>query len=128
MKRFARHKPNRMLRWTGTLAVLAAVFFYPLGSRAQDLSLSLFTDQAALDYPLGTPIKIMLVIKNDTGFELNTDKGFAQAELQKGLTLTTPSGERQRYTDEDLAFDMPPPIFINDLVAVPVSILQNELA
>ncbi len=125
MKRFDQHRRKRVLSSLGVLTALTIVLFFVQTSQAGicGLSLELFADQATSDYQLGDPVKIMLVIKNDTGFDLNTTRGFSQAELQKGLTLTTPSGEKRRFTDEDLIFDMPPPYFIDNLVGVPAETL-----
>ena len=125
MKRFDQHRRKRVPGKWGLLTALTIVLFCVQTAHAGicGLSLELFTDQATSDYQLGDPVKVMLVIKNDTGFDLNTTRGFSQTELHKGLTLTTPSGEQRRFTDEDLIFDMPPPFFINNQVGVPAETL-----
>ena len=127
MKRFDQPKRKRMPSPLVMLTALTIVLFWLQPSQAGicGISLELFTDQATTDYQLGDPVKVMLVIKNDTGFDLNTTRGFSQTELHKGLTLTTPSGEQRRFTDEDLIFDMPPPYFIDNLVGVPAEILPS---
>ncbi len=131
MKRCDPHNRRRMLAWTGALAILLARVVLPLQADAHicGLNLELFTAQADPHYTLGVdPVEVMLVIANETGFDLNTTRGFSQEEFHKGVILTTPSGERRQFVDADLTFDMPPPFFINDLVGVPAETLAADWA
>lgn len=134
------YKHNWVHRWTYTLALLVGLFVHPPTALTADcgLSLQMYTDQAnpGPEYPLGTPVKMMLVIKNETGFTLNTTRGFGQGDFYKGLILTTPSGERRQFVDEGIAFDAPPPLFIDylesntlqtkNLICVPAETLSED--
>ena len=54
-------------------------------------------DQSNIQIPLGVPIGLVMVITNETAWELYTKKGFSQTEFFKSLHLTDPNGEKYIY-------------------------------
>ena len=69
-------------------------------------------DQTDLQIPLGVPIGLVMVITNETAWELYTKKGFSQTEFFKSLHLTDPNGEKYIYIPEKETVDTMPPSIV----------------
>jgi hypothetical protein len=114
------------------ILMLAAPLFLPGSSQAEELcglSLGLYIPQGeGPQYDLGSPVKVILVIKNVTGFTLKTERGFSQVDLYQSLILTDPSGKAYKLTQSTKALDMPPPFFLNGRVAIPAEALPADWA
>lgn len=76
------------------------------------MTLELFTGQdAGPKYVLGSPIKLIMVLKNVSGGPLNTNHGFRDIELHRFLVITFPDGQKVSLAEAGIASDPPPPIF-----------------
>jgi hypothetical protein len=80
--------------------------------------LDLYVDEQShpdLRFALGVDaIRVSVVIKNDTPWPLNTDRGFSQVDLFKALILTDPNGKKHTYSKEaGKVFDVLPSISWN---------------
>lgn len=117
-----------------SILLLCSVLFLPGMSQGGELcgmDLGLYADQSAppnLQYALGSPIKVILVIKNVRGFTAATERGFSQVDLYKSLVLTDPAGKHYKYGEATKAVDMPPPFFLAGQPAIPAEVLQSGWA
>ena len=101
---------------------LTAALFCPgavWGEILSGLSLSLYADEENhpdLQFRLGIdPVKLIMVIKNETAWLINTREGFAQLDLHKSLILTDPGGTRYTPIKEGAkVFDVLPAISWNN--------------
>jgi hypothetical protein len=87
---------------------------HTLGANGSGLSLTLYINQAAhpnFQYVLGTPVKLVMVMKNASGWSVNTERGFSQVELPRSLVVTDPGGTRYSYGEATQALTPPPPVF-----------------
>ena len=110
---------KRLINYYGTRCVCAfAILFLWVGFmhhrhvwayESSGLSLSLHPDTAHADlkFTLGEPIKLIMVISNNTGSPITTDRGFSQVELHHSLILTDPGGKRHELVQENKAHKMP---------------------
>ncbi len=118
--------------WLFAVLMLGAHLFYPGNSQAEEicgLSLGLYLPQGeGPQYDLGSPVKVILVIKNVTGFTLKTERGFSQVDFYQSLILTDPSGKVYKLTQATKALDMPPPFFLNGRAAIPAEALPADWA
>ena len=72
-------------------------------------------EQSNLQIPLGFPIRLVMVITNETEWSLYTKKGFSQTEFYKSFHLTDPNEKKYIYIPEKETVDtMPPPIVYGD--------------
>jgi len=79
------------------------------------VAIAISGDQPNLEIPLGFPIGLVMLITNETEWELYTKQGFSQTEFFKSLHLTDPNGEKYIYIPEKETVDtMPPPIVYGD--------------
>ena len=98
------------------------------GQISSGLSLNLYADEQShpqLQYQLGIDaIEITMVIKNDTPWPVNTDRGFSKVDLHRALILTDPSGTKHAYSqDKAGAFDVLPAISFNQVPATEAEVL-----
>jgi len=115
-------------RWGLSIAVAAAVVLWGAvvaGASESGLSLSIYTDQnhPGFEYTLGEPIELIMVLKNVSGWELNTKKGFSEVELRRSLLVTGPEGKTYAFTEETGTVDPPPAVFIGELTTEPAETL-----
>jgi len=99
------------------------------GEVSSGLSLNLYADEQnhpQLQYQLGVDqIEITMVIKNNTQWSINTDRGFSQVDLHRALILTNPSGTKHAYSkDRAKAFDVLPGISYNQISVTEAEILS----
>lgn len=101
-----------LLMLAGAVLVLPAMVWAQNGA---GIRLTISVDQADADlmFPLGDPIKIMLVNENRSGWTINTERGFSQEELHHNLIVTDPSGSRLSLREEKEGHKMPPTLFLN---------------
>ena len=88
------------------------------GQVSSGLGLNLYPDKENypnLQYRLGIdPIKLIVVIKNETEWMISTNKGFSQVDLHQALILTDPNGTRYTPSKADAeVFDVLPSISWN---------------
>lgn len=126
---------HRMTLLRFFVMVAAGVFLvWPgetMGDEMCGMDLNLYADKNAptdLHYDMVAPIKLILVIKNVSGFTAATERWFTQVDLYKSLILTDPSGKKFKYTQAIKAIDMPPPFFLEGKAAVPAEVLQADWA
>ena len=98
------------------------------GEVSSGLSLNVYADEQnhpQLQFQLGVDqIELIMVIKNETEWTINTKKGFSQVDLHKALLLTDPSGMKHAFTREnDRVFDVLPAISFNQVPAAKAEIL-----
>jgi hypothetical protein len=101
---------------------------HTLGANGSGLSLTLYINQAAhpnFQYVLGTPVKLVMVMKNASGWSVNTERGFSQVELPRSLVVTDPGGTRYSYGEATQALTPPPPVFWKGLATAPADILPT---
>jgi hypothetical protein len=75
-----------------------------------------FTDQDHPDlrFQLGLdPVKLIMVIKNETNTPIATARGFSQAEFHRALIVTDPGGVRHVVGEGHKLHKMDPPFFLN---------------
>ena len=89
------------------------------GEVSSGMSLSLFTDEDNYpnhQYLLGVDaVEIIMVVKNENGWSVNTDRGFTQVDLHQSLVLTDPNGTKHSLSEEGaLILDVPPAISWNN--------------
>ncbi len=127
---------NDGVRWLSFLAIL---FLFPAlryhgnawggGLPSSGLSLSLQTDLAYSDrkFVLGTdPIKIIMVIRNETSGSIVTDIGFGQVELHRSLMVTDPGGKKHVLAEGAESHNMPPPLSLGDTQWLPAEELKEN--
>jgi hypothetical protein len=81
-----------LICWLGISFFLATG---ALGELTSGVTLTLHADtenHPELYYQLGDPVKLIMVIKNESQWPINTERGFSQTELHKALVLTDPNG------------------------------------
>jgi len=105
------------------------------GADGSGLSLNLLSDIAnpTNEYPLSDsaqyPIKLIMVLKNISGQQINVERGLSQVELHRSLIVTDPCKnilELDPEAVETLVFDAPPPRFVGGRPQVPAEILQAD--
>ena len=82
-----------------------------------------------LQYKLGDdPIKITLVIKNESHWSINTEKGFSQVDLHNFLILTGPNGTKHTLNKDDAqVLDVLPAISLNQVPVTEAEILPADV-
>jgi hypothetical protein len=105
------------------------------GADGSGLTLNLLSDPAnpTNTYPLGEtpqyPIKLIMVLKNTSGQQINVERGLSQVELHRTLIVKDPCEkilELDPEAAETLVFDAPPPRFVGGRPLVPAEILQAD--
>jgi hypothetical protein len=105
------------------ILLLGITVFSVDAAQAEDgsgMSLALYGDPDYPDarYPLSTDaedyIKLIIVLKNISGWPLSIDSGLSQIELPTTLILTDPCGITHELSPEagEFAFDAPPPLSV----------------
>jgi hypothetical protein len=135
MKRFLGNKKTKGL-WFITILLFWASLLSPKLAAAggpSGLSLNLYVKKDAfgnpvLRYTLGDEqdkIPLIIVIKNESKWPINTDLGFSQVECDQYLTLTDSKGKKfTALIEEKLAPEMPPPLFWKQWETVPAEVLE----
>jgi hypothetical protein len=82
------------------------------------LSLNIYVEPGAgeaLEYGLDVdPVKLFLVLKNESGRAIVTERNFSLEELHHSLIITDPNGARHILRPSDEIHKMPMPFFINE--------------
>ena len=110
---------------------LAGIFFlFPGSLMAQDpsgMSLKLLLLENRINYSMSDEAGIGMigVIKNETGWSINTNVGIQEIELENYLIATDPCGEKHiAVRDIKAPADMPPSSTWGDLETVPAEVIQ----
>lgn len=112
MKRFIHNFGTRYLRILAILFLWAGFMHHGQvwAYESSGLSLGLHPDTAHPDlkFILGQePVKLIMVISNNTGEPITTDRGFSQVELHHSLIVIDPGGKRHELRQEDKDHKMP---------------------
>jgi len=104
-----------------TLVWSALLFSSPAWGIEPGVSLKISTPDKEQDptFILGSPVKLVMIIKNDTNFPVNTERGFSKLEPQRFLVLIDPQGTYHVVGGTVTSGDAPPPFFLGDKTAVP---------
>ena len=118
MKRFIHNFGTRYVRILAILFLWAGFMHHghvwAYESSGLNLSLHPDTTHAYLKFTLGEPIKLIMVINNNTGGTITTDRGFSQVELHRSLIIVDPGGKRHELGQEDKGHKMPQAFPRND--------------
>ena len=90
------------------------------GEITSGMNLTLYADEQnhpELIYQLGVdPVALTMVIKNETPWSVNTNRGFSEVDLHRALIITDPNGIEHAITDEgEETFDVLPSISLNQI-------------
>jgi len=104
-----------------TLVWSALLFSAPAWGIGPGVSLKISTPDKEQDptFILGSPVKLAMIIKNDTNFPVSTERGFTKLEPQRFLVLIDPQGAYHVVGGTVTSGDAPPPFFLGDKTAVP---------
>ena len=115
---------NRLEKIFVAIALIVTACFGPFGPTpgvAYDeagINMQVFTvgkDSVQPAYLLGEEkITLLLVIRNETGKSIITERGFSQVELDDALIIKDPNGTRHLLRDVDDAHFMRMPYFLNN--------------
>jgi hypothetical protein len=96
----------------------ASLFGVAWGYNSPGLSLNIYVEPGAggaLEYDLGKePVKVFLVLKNESSRTIVTERDFSVEELQHSLIVTDPNNVRHILRPSDETHKMPMPYFINE--------------
>jgi hypothetical protein len=105
----------------GMICCLGINFFHTartFGELTAGVTLTLHADTVNhpdLQYQLGDPVQLIMVIKNETQWPINTERGFSQIELHKALVLNDPNGATHTLSSEgSQVFDPLPALSIDN--------------
>ena len=128
MKRLFRDYGTRRLLVIICIACTAFMFYGPVwGIDSPGLSLRIYGDEnyPDLKFPLGQPVKVIMVIKNDTNFDINAERGFSKLEPHRHLVLFAPDGTQHVLGANVMSGDAPPPFFLGNRATVPAEKLPG---
>ena len=77
-------------------------------------------------FVLGSAVRLEMIIKNDTNFPVNTERGFSKLEPHRFLVLIDPAGTHHVVGGIVTSGDAPPPFFLGDKTAVPAESLPAK--
>jgi len=77
-------------------------------------------------YVLGSAVSLEMIIKNDTDFPVNTERGFSKLEPHRFLVLIDPQGTHHVVGGIVTSGDAPPPFFLGEKTAVPAESLPAK--
>ena len=125
--------------WMGCFALITVIWLVMgllhtgnvWGAVSSGLSLNIYADEQnhpQLQFQLGDdPIELIMVIKNDTQWPINTKRGFSQVNLQRSLILTDPNGMKHAVTTENnKAYDVLPAISFNQVPTAKAEVLPED--
>jgi hypothetical protein len=111
--------------WAATLCCSIAWGFDSPG-----MSLNIYVEPGAggaLEYDLGEdPVKLFVVLKNESGRVIVTERDFSLEELHHSLIITDPKGVRHILRPGDETHKMPMPFFINEKAWSPAEKLPAD--
>jgi hypothetical protein len=100
------------------------------GFDSPGLSLNIYVEPGtgeALEYGLDVdPVKLFLVLKNESGRAIVTERDFSLEELHHSLIITDPNGARHILRPSDEIHKMPMPFFINEKAWSPAEKLPAD--
>ena len=104
-----------------TLMGAALLFAGQAWGISPGLSLSISTGVSKEDptFLLGSAVPVVMIIKNDTAFPINTKRGFSKKEPHRFLVLIDPQGKHHIVGGVLSSGDAPPPFFLGDKVTIP---------
>jgi hypothetical protein len=115
------------------LCILAVMLFgtgllYPnsgLGDQS-GLSLSIYRIEQGAEYYMGEDIGLIGVIKNETEWPINTNRGIRELEIEQFLIATDPFGIKHVAVQEgDAPEDMQPTASWGEWETVPADVLES---
>ena len=81
------------------------------------------TDPQDLTFSTGTQVGVKMVLKNNTQFPINTERGFSKLESHRFLTLIDPAQVHHSVGGQVSSGDAPPPFFLGDKTTIPAETL-----
>jgi hypothetical protein len=111
-----------------TLVCCAFLFAAPAWAIGPGVSLVISTGDSDQDptFILGSAVRLEMIIKNDTNFPINTERGFSKLEAHRFLVLIDPAGTHHVVGGIVTSGDAPPPFFLGDKTAVPAESLPAK--
>ena len=97
-----------------------------LSNEGSGLKISLHTENGNAPFTLNDAVKFMIQVKNDNQWPINAPRGFSQIELHRALVITDPGGRKHILAQEEVATDMPPPLFWSGKETAPAEILDSN--
>ena len=128
MKRLFRDYGIRRLIVIICLICTAFMYYGPAwGIDSPGLKLRIYGDETYPDlkFTLGQPVKVTMVIKNDTNFDINTERGFSKLEPHRHLVLFDPDGAQHVLGANVMSGDAPPPFFLGSRATIPAEKLPR---
>ena len=118
---FHNQKKQRLLVLVITLVCAAFLASVPAWGIEPGVSIILSAGDNVQDptFILGSAVKLQMIIKNDTNFPVNTERGFSKLEPHRFLVLIDPQGTHHVVGGTVTSGDAPPPFFLGDRTAVP---------
>jgi hypothetical protein len=127
MMRFLYNFKATYILLTGCILLSVGIMapIHAWGDGDSGMSFKIYADQEHpdLQYVLGESIELIMVVKNISGWPINTERRFSEINLEQSIVITDPAGIRHAVSQSKTAFDMPPPFFWNDKAASPAEIL-----
>lgn len=125
---FYRQRKQRLL--VLVIAILWSAFHFsaPAWGIGPGVSMIIATDDQDQDptYILGAAVKLEMIIKNDTNFPVNTERGFSKLEPHRFLVLIDPQGTHHVVGGVVTSGDAPPPFFLGEKTAIPAESLPAK--
>jgi hypothetical protein len=81
------------------------------------------TDPEDLTFPIGTQVGLRMVLRNNTKFPINTERGFSKLEPHRFLVLIDPAKKHHYVGGKVSSGDAPPPFFLGDTTTIPAESL-----
>ena len=72
------------------------------------------------------PVTFEIQVKNNTQWPINAPRDISQIELHRALVITDPGGKKHILAQEEVATDMPPPLFSAGKETAPAEILDTN--
>jgi hypothetical protein len=115
MKRLLKEKNGRMY-WAIAIAIAWFVCQNPAGAYdSPGIEFELYIQEGlSPQFLMGSPVPLIIVVKNTTGRPVFTERGFSQIELHEALIVTGPDGMRYNIRPADAGHRMPSPFFLNE--------------
>ncbi len=130
MKRLQKQPGKRHLPLLALCLMGASLLLCPpvWGIDTPGLSLAMYGDPTNPEHKFsrGEKVPLTMVIRNDTGFPLSTERGFAKYEPQRFLVLLDPAGTQHVVGGNVMSGDAPPPFFLGTKTTIPAETLPAD--
>lgn len=118
-------------RWNVSVVFMALIMVLLIPASAlpvddSGLKISLQTQNGNTLFTLNDAVTFMIQVKNDNQWPINAPRGFSQIELHRSLVITDPGGRKHILAQEEVATDMPPPLFWSGKETAPAEILDSN--